>query len=438
MNKVYIKTLGCEKNTVDSQCAMGILEECGYTQTENPEDADLLLVNTCGFILDAKQQSIESIFDLVSLKTDKQILIISGCLSQRYAKELAEEIPEADAFLGVDDYEKLRNLAARDFSARMLTEGCRKEFAELPRKISGEYTACIKIAEGCSNICSYCAIPLMRGRYRSRSEDAILREAKMLADAGCRELVVIAQDVTGYGKDLQQPNALPALLHKLCGVEGIQWIRLMYCYEDEITDELIECIQNEPKICKYIDIPIQHCSDKLLKAMNRKSTKASIKSTVNKLRKQIPGITIRTTLITGFPGENKQDFKELYEFVEEMQFDRLGVFAYSKEEGTAAARMEHQVKQDAKERRRDKIMELQRGISLAHNEGFIGKTLQVLVEEQDTEDVYIGRTAMDAPEIDNAVLFKSPKPLKCGDFVQVMIQDAFDYDLSGVLVNEDE
>ncbi len=438
MKRVYIKTLGCEKNTVDSECALGILEKCGYVQTDHPEDADLLMVNTCGFILDAKEQSIESIFDLISVKKDSQKLIISGCLSQRYAQELAKELPEADAFIGVDDYEKLPDIASGNVADRVLTENCRKVFAELPRKIIKNHTACIKIAEGCNNICSYCAIPLMRGKYRSRKEEDILAEAEKLAAAGVKELVVIAQDVTFYGRDLHEKGTLPALLRRLCAIEGIEWIRLMYCYEDEITDELIDCIKTEPKICKYIDIPIQHCSDKILKAMNRKSTGASIRSTVTKLRKQIPGITIRTTLITGFPGENKQDFKELYDFVEEMQFDRLGVFAYSKEEGTAAARMDHQVKQDAKERRKDKIMELQRSISLTHNEGFIGKTLRVLIEEQDTEDVYIGRTAMDAPEIDNAVLVKSPKPLKCGDFADVLINDAFDYDLSGVLANEDE
>ena len=434
--KAYIKTLGCEKNTVDSECAEAVFIKSGCEITDVPEEADFLMVNTCGFILDAKQQSIESIFDLISLKREDQKLIISGCLSQRYTKELEKEIPEADYFLGVDDYARIEDIVGEKAEKKALTGPCSRTFAELPRNIKNGYTACIKISEGCSNVCSYCAIPFMRGRFRSREESSILNEAKALADAGVKELLIIGQDVTAYGKDRKEKDGLAKLLRKLCRTEGIEWIRLLYCYEDEITDELIKCIKEEPKICKYIDIPVQHCNDAVLKAMNRKSTGASIRDTVSKLRKEIPGIVIRTTLIVGLPGEKKEEFEELYGFVEEMEFDRLGCFAYSKEEGTKAASMKPQVRSDVKERRKDRIMELQRQISLKHNEALIGKTFRVLVEKEEEPGLYTGRTYMDAPDIDNGVMFKGPKSLEPGTFVQVSINDAFDYDLSGEMIYE--
>jgi len=274
----------------------------------------------------------------------------------------------------------------------------------------------------------------MKGRYRSRSEEAILAEANALAKAGTKELIIIAQDVTNYGDDLKIENALPKLLHKLCKIDGIEWIRLMYCYENEITDELIQCMKKEIKICHYIDIPIQHCSTRILKDMNRRSSKSSVTNTFNKLRKEIPDICLRTTFIVGFPGETKDEFNELYDFVEKMKFERLGAFAYSKEEGTKAAKMPKQVRKDTKENRRNKLMELQRSISLMNNEKLIGKTLRVLVDEEDEPGIYIGRSYMDAPEIDNSIIFKASKKLKPGQFVDVLINDAFDYDLTGEMV----
>ena len=434
--KAYIKTLGCEKNTVDSECAEALFRDSGCDITDVPEEADFLMVNTCGFILDAKEQSIESIFDLITIKREDQKLIVSGCLSQRYTEELQKELPEVDFFLGVDDYLKIKDIVAGTASDIALTSPCSRYFVELPRNIKKTYSACIKISEGCSNVCSYCAIPFMRGRLRSRSEEDILKEAKSLAKAGVKELLIIGQDVTAYGKDRKESEALPKLLKKICRIDGLEWIRLLYCYEDEITDKLIECIKEEPKICHYIDIPVQHCNDRILKSMNRRSTGESIRNTAAKLRKEIPDIIIRTTLIVGLPGEKQAEFKELYDFVRETEFDRLGCFAYSKEEGTKAASMKPQVRSDVKERRKDRIMELQREISLKHNEAQIGKVFKVIIENEEEPGLYNGRTYMDAPEIDNGVMFKGPKSLKPGTFVNVLINDAFDYDLTGEMIYE--
>ncbi|MBR0130934.1 MAG: 30S ribosomal protein S12 methylthiotransferase RimO [Firmicutes bacterium] len=432
--KVYFKTLGCEKNTVDSEFAAGLLIGQGFSIAEDPDDADVIIVNTCGFIDDAKRQSIETIFELLDARKPGQRIFAAGCMAQRYGKELHREIPELDGILGVNDYVKLPEMLKNDgFSLEMTDHP--DEYEELgSRMVEGRcqpWTASIKIAEGCDKHCTYCAIPMMRGRYRSRKPEAVISEARALVASGARELVVIAQDVSYYGKDLKKPEMLPQLLRELCKIEDLKWLRLMYCYEEEITDGLIQVIKEEPKICKYIDIPLQHASDKILKAMNRRSTADSIRSTIKKLRKEIPGIIIRTTFITGFPGETKKEFRELYDFVAETGFDRMGVFAYSREEGTPAYKMPHQVKQDAKERRRDRLMALQNSISLQHNQKFVGQTLEVLVEEKTEDGSYLGRTAMDAPEIDNGVIFSSHRELTPGQFVQVVINDAFDYDLSG-------
>ncbi|MBR0139799.1 MAG: 30S ribosomal protein S12 methylthiotransferase RimO [Firmicutes bacterium] len=436
--KVFIKTLGCEKNTVDSEFAAGLLAKAGHVMTDDPLEADVMLVNTCGFIGDAKAQSIETIIDLGKIKKKGQRLYVSGCLSQRYASELKDLMPEVDGFLGVNDYDKLPSIIGeKGFKPLVSKEG--KQFDELGERLDSlretPWTAPIKIAEGCNNICTYCAIPFIRGKYRSRRPENIISEAEKLAASGVKELVVIAQDVTAYGCDMGRDDMLPELLRSLCAIDGIEWIRLMYCYEDEITDELIKTIRDEEKICKYIDIPIQHSNDRVLRAMNRKSTDNSIKSTIKRLRESIPGITIRTTLIAGFPTETKAEHFELRRFVRDMAFDRLGVFAYSREEGTAAARMKPQIPKSVKERRRDRIMEIQRSISLEHNRALIGRTLKVLVEEIDEDGTYIGRSEMDAPEIDNSVIFSSEKPLKPGDFTEVLIEDAFDYDITGKAVN---
>lgn len=435
--KVYFETLGCPKNFYDTENAKGILEDAGFEICDDPETADFVVVNTCGFINDAKTESIERIFDMASAKRDDSKLVVSGCLSKRYAEELFEEMPEADAFVGVNEYEKLpelfRRLSENPGERKVLCEnGYDEVLKPLPRKLDeNPYTATIKIAEGCDNVCAYCIIPFIRGGYRSKKMEDVVAEARALAEAGCRELVLIAQDVTCYGLDLYGEYSLAKLLKKLCEIEGIRWIRLMYCYDDRITDELIETIASEDKICNYLDIPIQHASDGILSAMNRRSNKADLIAKLDKIRKAIPDIRIRTTLITGFPGETEKDHEELLEFVENQRFARLGVFAYSMEEGTAAGEMENQVDEDVKAQRLDEIMRIQREISLENNCRLIGRTMEVMVDERDEDGSYVGRTRYDAPEIDNAVIFTSNRELKAGDIVNVKIEDAFDYDLTG-------
>lgn len=431
--KVYIETLGCPKNFNDSQGAAGILEENNHIIVQSPEEADVILVNTCGFINDAKTESIDRIFDMTQFTDNGTRLVVSGCLSQRYADVLFEEMPEVDVFIGVNEYEQLPQILEELDERQIIRNGCSLDVLESSvRKLDeNPYTATIKIAEGCNNICAYCIIPKIRGKYRSKREEDIIREAEELAEAGCKELILIAQDVTYYGKDLYGEYRLAKLLRKLCRIEGIAWIRLMYCYEDRITDELIEVIAAEEKICSYLDIPIQHASDNVLKAMNRRSTAASIDQTVKRLKAAIPDIHIRTTLIVGFPGETEEDYEELIDFVERERFARLGVFAYSQEENTAAGEMKDQIDEEVKEQRRDGIMRRQLDISLELNREKIGGTFEVLVEEEDADGSYIGRTRYDAPEIDNSVIFTSDRKHRPGDIVKVLIDDAFDYDLVG-------
>lgn len=433
--KIYIDTLGCPKNFNDSEMAAGLLEHAGHTILDEPEGADVILVNTCGFINDAKTESIQRIFEMAELKDEGAVLAVSGCLSQRYEDELYDEMPEVDLFLGVNDYEKLPDILEnfqKGNREKYLSDYSR-EFLETPfRKLGGNpYTATIKIAEGCDNVCAYCVIPQIRGKYRSRKQEAIIKEAEILAEKGCKELILIAQDVTAYGMDLYGDFVLPELLRKLCRIKGLRWIRLMYCYEDRITDELIHVMAEEEKICEYIDIPLQHISDKVLKTMNRRSTSAGIQRTIEKLRAAMPNIHIRTTFITGFPGEREVDFEELLDFVAETRFDRLGVFTYSQEEGTAAADMDGQIDDETKKFRQDVIMRTQLDISLGNNQKKIGSRLEVLVDERDEDGSYIGRTQYDAPEIDNSVIFTSKRELAPGDFVTVEITDGFDYDLTG-------
>lgn len=438
--KIFIETLGCPKNFNDSEVAAGILEENNHIIVNMPEEADVILVNTCGFINDAKTESIERIFDMAQYKEEGKKLIVSGCLSKRYGAELYEEMPEVDLFIGVDEYEKLPELLSELDTRKVDVSGCPEAVLKSqPRKLPEHpYSATIKIAEGCNNICAYCIIPKIRGKYRSKREEDILREAQELADAGCKELILIAQDVTYYGKDLYGEYRLAKLLKKLCRIEGIRWIRLMYCYEDRITDELIEVMAEEEKICNYLDIPIQHASDRVLHAMNRRSTAASIDGTLRRLKAAIPDIHVRTTLIVGFPGETEEDFEQLVEFVEREKFARLGVFTYSQEENTAAGEMENQIDEELKEERLDAIMRRQIDISLAWNREKVGKTFEVLVEERDEDGSYIGRTRYDAPEIDNSVIFTSQQQLSAGDIVNVKITDAFDYDLVGIMVLSQE
>ena len=442
--KLYIETMGCPKNFNDSESIGGIWESTGMSLTDDPAEADAILVNTCGFINDAKQESIGCIFDMARFidesekqapDHEKKILIVSGCLSQRYGKELADEMPEVDIFLGVNDYEKLPQLVKEYRKGKRLQAfSCQPDaFYEFSaRKIKDNpYSMTLRIAEGCNNCCAYCVIPQIRGAYRSRPMENIIEEAELLASKGCREIILIAQDVTEYGTDIYGRLMLPELLRKLCKVDGIRWIRLMYCYEDKITDELIEVMASEEKICDYIDIPLQHVSDGVLSAMNRHSTTESIKDTLGRLRTAMPDIHIRTTLITGFPGETEEEFEELLEFVEETRFERLGVFAYSREEGTVAGDMENQIDEDVKTMRADAIMRRQLDISREINESKVGDTMTVMVDGTDEDGAYLGRTVYDAPEIDNTVIFTSDEELVPGDMVQVKITDAFDYDLVG-------
>lgn len=437
--KVYMETMGCPKNFNDSQVAKGLIQEKGFQITDNIDECDVMILNTCGFINDAKKESISRTFELAEYKNDGKKLIMTGCLSERYSKDLFEEMPEVDCFLGVNEYDKLPDILEEIMKSHIRCDyvsGCAaKNLSRQPRLLEDNpYSATLKIAEGCDNRCAYCVIPYIRGPFRSKKMEDVIEEANWLAQKGCKELILIAQDVTVYGKDLYGEMVLPKLLRELCRIEGIEWIRLMYCYEDRITDELIEVMATEPKICHYIDIPIQHSSDNMLRTMNRRSTEESIRTTIDKLKKAIPDIHIRTTLITGFPGESEEDFDNLLDFVDEMRFARLGVFAYSQEENTPAGEMDNQIPEEIKLLRQDAIMRRQLDISLETNKEKVGMTLRVLVEERDLDGSYIGRTAFDAPEIDNSVIFSSERDLKAGDFVNVLIQDAFDYDLTGMEV----
>lgn len=436
--KIYMETMGCPKNFYDTQTAKGILSENGFDITEEIEEADIMVINTCGFINDAKKESIERIFELAQYKENGRKLIVSGCLSERYHRDLMEEMPEADAFIGVNEYQQLPEIIteiSKKTDRADYVSGCAGRLGRLPRILEGTpYSATLKIAEGCNNRCAYCVIPDIRGPFRSKSMEDVTEEARWLAENGCKELILIAQDVTYYGYDLYGKLMLPDLLKRLCAIDGIRWIRLMYCYEDRITDQLIDVIKTEKKICDYIDIPIQHASDRILKAMRRRSTSGSIRSTINRLKEAIPDIHIRTTFITGFPGETEEDFDQLLQFAEEMEFARLGVFAYSQEENTPAGQMEEQVPEEIRAERADAVMRAQMDISLRLNRKKIGKVFEVLVEEKDDDGSYIGRTAYDAPEIDDSVIFTSERDLAPGDMVNVLIQDAFDYDLTGMEV----
>jgi len=442
--KLFIETMGCPKNFNDSEGIGGIWEKAGMSLTDDLAEAEVIIVNTCGFINDAKKESIDRIFDMarfieecqeIEPDKEKKILIVSGCLSERYGKELFEEMPEVDIFMGVNDYEKLPGLVeAFKKGQRQQAFSCQPEaFVEFSaRKIADNpYTSTLRIAEGCNNRCAYCVIPHIRGGFRSRPIEKIVEEAEVLASKGCKELILVAQDVTEYGRDLYGELKLPTLLRELCKIDDLKWIRLMYCYEDKITDELIEVMASEEKICNYIDIPLQHISDPVLKGMNRHSTNASIVDTIYRLREAIPDIHIRTTLIVGFPGETEEDFDELLDFVEGMCLERLGVFAYSREEGTPAGDREDQIDDEIKAARADAVMRRQLDISREINETKLGNKLEVMVEDIDEEGAYIARTQYDAPEIDNTVIFKSDKELVPGDFVKVVITDAFDYDLVG-------
>lgn len=430
----YIDTLGCAKNDYDSQVLAAELLRRGCKLADSPEEADILIVNTCGFIEAAKIESIEHIFNMVQVKNKSKKLVVTGCLSERYHKDLVKEIPEVDIFTGVNDYDELPDLLLSENN--VIADSVKGKVGKilpfkervLPRN---SYSGVLKIAEGCNNSCAFCAIPKIRGPYRSKKIEDVIKEAKIMAENGIKELTVIAQDTSYYGKDLYGEAKLPYLLKELCKIDGIEWIRIMYVYDDGITDELIDTIANNDKICNYIDIPIQHISDNVLSKMRRNSTKKSIYETLKKLRSKVPDIHIRTTLLVGFPGETDDDFKELESFVRTAKIDRLGVFAFSDEEGTLSHNMEGKLNDDIKEARRDKIMELQLAVNSELNQSKIGKCYEVIVDEVHQDGNFVGRTRYDAQEIDNEVSFTSSNMLKPGDIVNVRITYAYEYDLVG-------
>lgn len=443
--KVSMVSLGCPKNLVDAEIMLGFLDREGYEITTDEKDADIIIVNTCSFIKEAKQESIDAILDLADRKHDGRckLLIVTGCLPQRYQEELCRELPEVDIFIGTGDYPRIAEIIAeKSGTSEQLRYIGDPNFIfdeESPRlKSTPVYSAYLKIAEGCSNCCSYCVIPGLRGAYRSRPLEAVVSEARRLVDGGARELNVIAQDVTNYGKDLAEPSSLEELVRRLAEIEDLRWIRLLYAYPDGITDGLIHLIKEEPKVCKYLDIPFQHISDQVLTRMNRRTMAEEIRILLQKIRAEIPDIALRTSLIVGFPGETEEDFKQLLQFVEETQFDRLGVFCYSREEGTPAAEMPNQVSERVKRERYKKIMKAQSRLSFKRNRRLVGMLEEVIVEgySEETELLLKGRSSRQAPDIDGQV-YITAGTANVGDIVPLKITDSSDYDLIGEIVEED-
>lgn len=436
--KIGMISLGCPKNQVDAEHMLALMDAEGWEIVDYVDGCDAVIVNTCGFIDDAKKEAIENILDMVELKKEGVIskIIVTGCLAQRYKDEIVKEIPEVDAVIGIgangDIIKTVEEVMSGVDTIENYPPQCNLPLEGQRILTTPHYWAYLKIGEGCSNRCTYCTIPSIRGNMRSRSMENVIDEAKQLAESGVKELILIAQDTTSYGLDLYGELKLPELLNELCKIDSIEWIRLLYCYPDRITDELIETMKNQEKVVNYIDLPLQHADDKILKAMNRRGDQALIRNVISKLREEIPDVVIRTTFIVGFPGEGEEEFETLAEFVNEIEFDRLGVFTFSPQEGTPAFDMEDQVDEDIKTRRGEVIMQDQYSIMEEKNNEKIGKTYRVVVEDYDGySDSYTGRTYMDAPEIDGLVKFTSHKDLDIGDFVDVEIFDVEDYDLIG-------
>ncbi|WP_166237844.1 30S ribosomal protein S12 methylthiotransferase RimO [Paenibacillus turpanensis] len=438
--KIKFVTLGCEKNLVDSEIMAGLVAEHGLRLVEDKEEATVIVVNTCGFIDAAKEESVNTILNLADLKETGNLkaLIVSGCLTQRYKEQLLEEMPEIDGIVGTGDFHRINEIVDKALAGKKPIYVGNPVFnyeQKLPRKVTTpRYTAYVKIAEGCDNACTFCSIPIMRGKFRSRSIESIIGEVEQLASQGVKEISLIAQDSTNYGTDLYDRFMLPELLQRVSEVEGIGWVRLHYAYPGFFTDELIEVMASNPKICKYVDMPLQHSEDSILKRMRRPGRQRDTRELVSRIRERIPNVFLRTSLIVGFPGESEGDYERLSSFVQEMKFDRMGVFAYSKEEDTPAARLPDQVADEVKEWRANTLMEIQRGISSQVGERLVGQEIDVLLERYDgRNDIYIGRSQYDAPEIDGEVFVKG-KDLKLGDFCRVKVTHAFEYDLSGVAV----
>ena len=441
--KILFISLGCDKNLADSEEMLGLLTAGGHEITDDETQADAIVINTCCFIKDAKEESVETILEMAEYKKTGSChaLIVTGCMAQRYQKEIIEEVPEVDAVLGTTSYGDIVKALEEAVAGNHFEEF--RDIDYLPDTGSkrvlttGGHFGYLKIAEGCDKHCTYCIIPKLRGKFRSVPMERLIAQAEDMAEQGVKELILVAQETTVYGKDLYGKKSLHILLKKLCEIRGIRWIRILYCYPEEIYDELIETIRDEKKICHYLDIPIQHASDRILKRMGRRTSKQELIDIVGKLRKEIPDIVLRTTLITGFPGETEEDHEELMEFVDEMEFDRLGVFTYSPEENTPAAEMADQVPEEVKEERRDELMELQQEISYDRGQDRIGQELLVMIEGKVAdESAYIGRTYGDAPKVDGYIFVQTGELLMTGDFAKVRVTGALEYDLIGVLSDE--
>ena len=438
--RIMFVSLGCDKNLVDTENMLGILKDKGFEFTDDEMQADVIAVNTCCFIHDAKQESINTILEMAEHKKDAvcKALIVTGCLAHRYKDEITKEIPEVDALIGTSSYDKIAEVVLSVLEGKGYS--CVEDTDRLPvvknHRImtTGGYYEYLKIAEGCDKHCTYCIIPAVRGNFRSFEMEYLLEQARYLADNGTKELILVAQETTVYGTDIYGKKALPELLRKLCRIDGLEWIRILYCYPEEITDELIQVIKEEPKICKYLDMPIQHSSDNILKRMGRRTTRPELVDVITKLRNNIPDIALRTTLITGFPGETEEDIDDLLDFVDTMEFDRLGVFTYSPEEGTPAASMTDQIPENIKEERRNRIMELQQEVSLDKSADMVGRVIPVMVEGKITDDdAYVGRSYKDAPNVDGYVFINTNAQLMSGQIVNVSITGSMEYDLIGEL-----
>ena len=441
--KILCISLGCDKNLVDTEKMLGLLRGGGYEFTDDEAEADAILINTCCFIGDAKEESVNTILEMAQWRTAGpcKALIVTGYLAQRYRDEILTEIPEVDAVVGTSAYDAIAEVldrALRGEKSRRFSDINALPKIETDRIVTtGGYYAFLKIAEGCDKRCTYCIIPSLRGSYRSVPMEELLDEARTLARQGVKELILVAQETTLYGADLYGEKSLPRLLRELCRIPGIQWIRIQYCYPEEITEELIDVIAEEEKICHYLDLPIQHASDRILKRMGRRTTQESLRQIVGHLRERIPDIALRTTLISGFPGETQEDHEILMDFVNDMEFERLGVFAYSQEEDTPAASFPDQIPEEVKEERRDEVMELQQEIAFDKSEAMVGRVLEVLIEGKVAdENAYVGRTYMDAPGVDGLLFVNTDEELMTGDFVRVKVTGAAEYDLIGEICEE--
>ena len=441
--KLLFVSLGCDKNLVDSEEMLGLLTRKGFEIVDDETLAEVIIINTCCFIIDAKEESVNTILEMAEYKKagSCKALIVTGCMAQRYKNEITEEVPEVDAVLGTTSYEDIYRAIQEAMDGKQFQEF--KSIDYLPESLgrrvltTGGHFGYLKIAEGCDKHCTYCIIPKLRGKFRSVPMERLLTQAREMAEEGVKELILVAQETTVYGTDIYGKKSLHVLLKELCKISGIRWIRVLYCYPEEIYDELIQTMKEEKKICHYLDLPIQHASDRILKRMGRRTTRAELVDIVNKLRGEIPDIVLRTTLITGFPGETEEDHEELMEFVDEMEFDRLGVFTYSPEEDTPAAGMPDQIPEEIKEERRDEIMELQQEISYDKGTDRIGQELLVMIEGKVAdESAYIGRTYGDAPKVDGYIFVQTGELLMTGDFAKVRVTGALEYDLIGVLADE--